>query len=87
MRAIRSSSSVTNSTVSRRSRRIVTHQLEVATHDRDRRAQFVSGVVDEGPLHGERGRQAVQHLVETPGQAGDLVVAFDRDPPRQVGIG
>jgi len=46
----------------------------------------VAGVVDERPLRGERRRQPVEHLVEPPGQAGDLVVAVHRDALPQVGV-
>jgi hypothetical protein len=66
--------------------RVVAHQLQVPADDRDRRAELVAGVVQEPPLSGEGRLQPVQHVVEGPGQLGDVVVSADRDPPGQVGF-
>ena len=86
MRPIRSSSSRTSATVSRPLLRVVAQQLEVAADDRDRRAQLVAGVVEEGALVRRR-LKAVEHRVERARQVGKLVVALRprsaaRDPSR-----
>ena len=66
--------------------RAFVEQLKVAAHDRQRRAQLVANVVEEVALIGERGLQAVEHLVERARQLRHLVVALDLDTLREVGL-
>jgi hypothetical protein len=63
---------------------IVAHDVEVPAHDRDRRAQLVTGVVEELPLPVEGGFEAVEHPVEGVAEVGDVIVARDLDPPGEV---
>jgi hypothetical protein len=61
-------------------------QLEVATHDRDRRTQLVAGVVEEPALLHEGVLQPVEHRVEGVAQVGDVVIAGGVEPPAEVGV-
>ena len=61
---MRSSSSVTISTVSARSAGIVAEHLEVAAGDRDRRPQLVGDVVEEPALRREARLEPIDHVVE-----------------------
>src|SRR5690606_33663142 len=54
---------------------------------RDRRAELVSRVVDEATLRGKRLLEPVEHLVEGPGEATDLVVTLHWYPLAQIGFG
>jgi len=51
-------------------------QLELATHDRDGRAQVVTGVVEEGALVLERGLDAGEELVEVACEVRELLPRF-----------
>ena len=62
-------------------------QLEVAAQDGQRRLELVAGVVEELPLPDERRLEPVEHPVDGPGERGDVVVAGDREPAGQVGVG
>ena len=61
-------------------------ELEVAAHHRERRAQLVAGVVEELPLADERLLEPVEHAVDGAGEGGDVVVAGDREPLREVAL-
>ena len=52
------------------------HQLEVAAHDRDRRLELVTDVVEQLPLHVDRAFEPVEHRVDRARQIGDVVVAL-----------
>src|SRR5690606_40681162 len=64
---------------------VVSEELELAPDHRDRRAELVSRVVDEATLRGKRLLEPVEHLVEGPGEATDLVVTFHWYPLAQIG--
>ena len=57
-------------------------QVEVGAQRGERRTQLVAGVGDQLPLPVARGGERGEHLVERRGQAGDLVVALDRQRGR-----
>lgn len=61
-------------------------QLDVATHDGDRRTQLVARVVEEAPLRGERPFDPVEHRVERPCQRRDVIRPGHLDPPAEVGL-
>src|SRR5690606_36879126 len=66
---------------------VVSEELELASDHRDRRAELVSRVVDEATLRGKRLLEPVEHLVEGPGEATDLVVTLHWYPLAQIGFG
>ena len=65
---------------------VVAHHVEVAADDRDRGAQLVARVADERLLARKRLLEPVEHLVEGAREVGELVVALDRDAPREIGL-
>ena len=48
-------------------------QLQLAAQHRQRGAQLVAGVGDEGPLPGQRPLQPAEQVVHRAGQGGDLI--------------
>ena len=62
-------------------------QVEVGAQRGERRAQLVAGVGDQLPLAVPGRGERREHLVERGGQAGDLVVALDRQRAQVLGAG
>ena len=65
----------------------VLEHLDVGAQAGDRRAQLVAGVGHEVALRLDRALERVERRVEAAREAGELVLALDLEPLREVGVG
>src|SRR5918999_1580267 len=63
---------------------IIPQELEVSATDRERIAQFMAGVLDEGALVSKDRLETIEHRVEAARHLGSIAGAVFLDPSRQV---